>query len=94
MGLIANPTIPDDLCTLSTCTLAQAHFQYLPTLPGNALFLSIFSLCLLVQVWLGIKYKTWGFMAGMIGGLVLEIAGYEARVTMHSDPFTQTPFLQ
>jgi hypothetical protein len=93
MGLIANPVIPDDLCTLSTCSLLQAHYQYIPTLAGNALYIGIFALLLLVQIFFGIRYRTWGFLAGMIGGLILEIIGYTARVQMHFNPFTSNPFL-
>ncbi len=93
MGLIKNPTIPDDLCTLQTCSLLQAHFQYVPTLAGNTLYLGIFGLLLLVQVFFGIKHRTWGFLAGMVGGIVLEIIGYVARVQMHYNPFISNPFL-
>lgn len=84
MGLIVNSVIPDALCTLKTCSLLQAHFQYLPSLPGNALYLSIFAIYLVAQVGLGIRYRTWGFMGGMVGGLILEVLGYLARVQMHN----------
>jgi hypothetical protein len=93
MGLIENPTIPDELCTLATCTLAQAHYRYLPSLPGNALYTAIFGIFLAAQIFLGIRSRAWGYMVGMFGGLVLEIIGYVARIQMHSNPFTQTPFL-
>lgn len=93
MGLIKNPTIPDDLCTLQTCSLLQAHFQYIPTLAGNALYLGIFGLLLAVQVFIGVKHRTWGFLGGMIGGIVLEIIGYVGRIQMHYNPFTSNPFL-
>lgn len=93
MGLIVNPGIPDELCTLATCSLLQAHFQYVPTLAGNALYIAIFALLLLVQIFLGIRYHTWGFLGGMIGGMILEVIGYVARVQMHYNPFTSNPFL-
>ncbi|KAI9876974.1 MAG: hypothetical protein M1830_005130 [Pleopsidium flavum] len=93
MEAIAHPAIPDELCTLQTCSLLQAHFRYLPSLFGNALFLAIFAVLVVPQVALGIKYKTWGFMVAMLGGLILEVIGYTARVQMHSNPFSQDPFL-
>ncbi|KAI9850837.1 MAG: hypothetical protein M1838_004990, partial [Thelocarpon superellum] len=62
MGLIAHPIIPDEDCTLQTCSLAQAHFTYLPSLAGNALYLSIFAVCLVVQIFFGWRYRTWGFL--------------------------------
>ncbi|MCJ1366877.1 hypothetical protein MMC16_006008 [Acarospora aff. strigata] len=93
MGAVPNPTIPDELCTLETCSLLQAHFRYQPSLAGNALLLAIFAVIIAPQVFFGIKYKTWGFMGAMLGGLILEILGYVARVQMHYNPFTQNPFL-
>jgi len=93
MGLIQNPTIPDADCTLTTCSLLQAHLQYVPSLAANALFLSLFAVMLGAQIILGIKYQTWGFLGGMFGGLVLEILGYVGRVQMHYNPFTDNPFL-
>jgi len=93
MEAIAHPAIPDELCTLQTCSLLQAHFRYLPSLAGNALYLAIFAVLIVPQVVLGIQYKTWGFMGAMLGGLILEVIGYTARVQMHSNPFSQDPFL-
>jgi hypothetical protein len=69
------------------CLSAYSSVHYLPTIPGNAVFLAIFALVLIGQVWLGIKFKSWGYMAAMIGGVVLEIVGYQARISMNIDPF-------
>lgn len=90
---VPHPVIPDEQCTLATCSLLQAHFRYLPSLPGNALYLAIFALLIAPQVFFGIKHKTWGYMIAMLGGLALEVIGYIARVMMHSNPFTQDNFL-
>jgi hypothetical protein len=88
-SLIANP----DSCTLQTCPLSMAHVTYLPSLPGNALYAALFGLCLIVQIFLCVRYRIWGFLGGMFGGLVLEIVGYVARIMMHSNPFTKSNFL-
>ncbi|KAE9965822.1 hypothetical protein EG328_009378 [Venturia inaequalis] len=93
MGLLANPTIPDEDCTLATCSLLQAHYQYLPSLAGNALYVAIFSILLLSQIFLGFKSKAWGFMIGMVAGIILEIVGYVGRIQMHSNPFIDKGFL-
>ncbi|MCJ1337027.1 hypothetical protein MMC09_002306 [Bachmanniomyces sp. S44760] len=93
MGLIANPIIPDDDCTLATCSLLQAHFLYLPSLAGNALFVAMFAIILFAQVGLGIRYKTWGFLGGMFGGLLLEVIGYAARIELHFNPFKKSSYL-
>ncbi|KAH7194897.1 RTA-like protein [Fusarium oxysporum] len=53
---------------------------YMYNLGANAFFLVFFSLLLPIQLFLGIKHKTWGFMVGMVCGLSLEILGYAARI--------------
>ena len=71
----------------------MAHLTYLPTLPGNALFAALFGLCLITQILISVRYRTWGFLGGMFGGVLLEVIGYVARILMHSNPFTQSNFL-
>jgi hypothetical protein len=78
--------IPDALCTLKTCTLLQAHYQYLPSLPGNALYAAIFGVLIAAQIFLGVRCRSWGFLGGMFGGLVLEIISYVGRIQMHTNP--------
>ena len=90
-----NPTLTDwRLCTLDTCCLAQgAVFTYRPSYGGNIFFAALFGAFILPNAWLGIKYKTWGYMAGMIIGLVLEILGYVARIMLHDNPWDGNAFL-
>jgi len=82
-----------NLCTLELCPLEFAQVRYDPTLAGNALYLAIFALLLFIQTFLGIRYRTWGYFGAMVGGLILEIVGYGARVKMHFNPFLSDPFL-
>lgn len=81
------------LCTLDTCELDLANFNYIPTLEGNAAVAAIFGVLLLVQIFFGVRYKTWGFMSAMIGGLALELVGYVGRIMMHDEPFNNDAFL-
>lgn len=85
--------IPPELCTLSTCPLSEANLSYDPSLAGNVFYTVLFALVLLLQVGLGIRYRTWGFLIAMFMGLVLEIIGYISRIQMHYNPFTSNPFL-
>ncbi|KPM42163.1 hypothetical protein AK830_g4430 [Neonectria ditissima] len=80
-------------CTVETCPLSCAQVDYLPTLAGNAVYAAVFGLLLLTQLGLGIKYKTWGFMVGMVCGLVLEVVGYAGRIMMHDNPFDFNNFI-
>ena len=74
-------------CTLETCCLAQSLFYYLPNLGGNVFFALFFGLLMFPQVYLGWKYKTWGYASGMILGLAFEVMGYAGRVRLHQNPF-------
>lgn len=82
-----------DLCTLDTCPMSMANMDYVPSLAGNLIFVFLFAVVLIVQLFLSIRHKTWSYLVAMTGGLVLEIIGYVARVQMHSNPFTSNPFL-
>ena len=82
-----------DLCTLQTCPLEIASVTYDPSLGGNAFYLALFALILIIQIGFGFKWRTWAFTGPMFGGLVLEVIGYAARVQMHYNPFKSNPFL-
>ena len=90
-GNPTNFTIDD--CTLSLCPIIYAQVHYDPSLAGNALYLAIFGLLLIVHLFFGIRYRTWAFFGSLVGGLLLEIIGYAARVAMHFNPFLSNPFL-
>ncbi|KAI9795074.1 MAG: hypothetical protein M1816_000096 [Peltula sp. TS41687] len=80
-------------CTLSTCDLKYAQVSYVPSLGGNAFYVALFGLLLLLQFFLGLRYRTWGFWVGTVAGIALETVGYGARISMHYNPFPQNPFL-
>lgn len=80
------------LCTFATCPKSFQQIDYIPTLAGNVLYLALFGLILLAQIFFGIRYRTWGFLGGMVGGVALEILGYLARVELHENIFSDTWF--
>ena len=82
-----------DLCTFQTCPLILAHVLYIPNLAGNVLYLVIFGLAIVAQVFLAIKYMTPGYGIAVFGGLLLEVVGYAGRIQMHYNPFKQAQFL-
>jgi len=67
--------------------------DYVPTLAGNALYIAIFFVLLIIQIAQGIIYKTWSYMICMICGLVLEAVGYGGRIGMHLNPWDSNQFL-
>ncbi|KAF8846726.1 RTA1-domain-containing protein [Acephala macrosclerotiorum] len=90
-NLLTQPQCNQTICPLSTYN--QAWFSYLPSLPGNALYEALFFILLVLQLFLGIRYKTWGFLIGMVSGLILEVTGYIGRLELHFNPFKKSPFL-
>jgi hypothetical protein len=80
----------EDLCTLSTCSLTLSHFDYRPSLGGNAFVASLFALIILMNIYLGFRHKTWGYMACVSLGLTGEFIGYIARILLYSNPFPPT----
>lgn len=89
---MSNATCPL-VCTLDTCPMACAQMDYRPNFAGNIIFAAIFGLLFVVQLGLGIKYKTWGFRVGMICGLLLEVVGYVGRIMLYNNPFDFNNFI-
>ncbi|KAK3387644.1 RTA1 like protein-domain-containing protein [Podospora didyma] len=86
------------LCTACTCPLTiegwfLGYMAYFPSLAGNAVFAAIFGVFLLVQLYFGVRFKTWGFLISMGGGLILEVLGYVGRILMRDNMFTNTYFI-
>ncbi|CRL21241.1 RTA1 like protein [Penicillium camemberti] len=91
---MSNSTDPSDYCTLATCPLTEAYVEYVPSLAGNAFYLAVFAVLLVAQIVLGIRYRTWGYLGGLFGGLVLEVIGYAGRLQIHYNPFLFGPYLE
>jgi RTA1 like protein len=94
MAMTLNGTaIEPSKCTVDTCSLEYAKIEYLPSLGANVTYLACFGIILVCQLGLGIRHRIWGFLAGMSGGLALEILGYLGRVLMHYNPFKLNSFV-
>ncbi|KAF2500062.1 RTA1-domain-containing protein [Lophium mytilinum] len=80
-------------CKLGECPISWATISYLPNLGGNVVYLACFFVLLGIQMFFGIKHKTWTFLGSMIMGLLLEIIGYIGRIMLHNNPFIMNNFL-
>lgn len=80
-------------CTLAVCPLALTVYGYIPSLPFSSLLLALYSLCIIIQVGLAWKYKTWTYMTVMVLGCITEIIGWAGRVLMHSNPWNHAGFI-
>ncbi|KAI9694267.1 MAG: hypothetical protein M1820_009070 [Bogoriella megaspora] len=87
-----NPVLQDD-CTADLCMPQCGQINYEPTLAGNAVYLAFFVLLFIAQLFLCIRYKTFGFLIGMFGGIALEALGYGGRVGLNQDIFNFNWFL-
>lgn len=88
---MAQPIVP---CTLQTCPLQDGIITYQPSLGANGFFLVCLAIMLVIQIFIGLKYRTWSFSIGMCGGLILEIVGYIGRIQLHYDPFQFNYFIE
>ena len=90
---------PTTTLTASQCSQLQwclddyGQLTYVPSLAGNALFLALFICGLLAQIGLGIKYRTWGYLVAMIGGIALELIGYIGRIMLKNDILNNNDFI-
>ncbi|KAF5644724.1 RTA1 like family [Fusarium tjaetaba] len=83
----------DSPCNLDTCPVEWSIYSYRPSLAANIVFVVLFSLIGLVHAYLGFRWKSWGFMTGMLLGCVSEIVGYVGRIMMWYNPFSFNAFM-
>lgn len=84
---------PKSNCTLELCPITWSVYKYRPSLPANAIFLVLFALAMGVHIYLGVRWKSWWFMAFMIAGCLSEIIGYAGRIVMYNNPFSFSAFM-
>lgn len=80
-------------CTLALCPLEASILQYQPSQAASGTFIAIFALLMIIHAGQGTWTRSWGFMACMVCGCVLEIAGYIGRLIIHDNPFDFNGFI-
>ncbi|KAL9563816.1 hypothetical protein ACKAV7_012058 [Fusarium commune] len=83
----------DANCTLDVCPLETSILRYQPNISANSIFIGIFGISMALHLFQGIQMQTWGFMASMTVGCILEIVGYAGRIIIHNNPFDFDGFL-
>ncbi|KAM4057115.1 RTA1 like protein [Hirsutella rhossiliensis] len=84
---------PSANCTLDICPAEWSIYGYQPSLGANATFLVMFAILGLVHTYLGVRWRSWGFMSGMIVGCLCEIIGYAGRIILFNNPFSFGGFM-
>lgn len=81
-------------CTSVTpeCPVDATVYGYYPSLPWNAFFAATFGLAFILQLLLGIRYKTYTYMIGVGLGCLGELIGYIGRIMLHDNPYSDTGF--
>ncbi|KAF1941692.1 RTA1-domain-containing protein [Clathrospora elynae] len=74
------------------CPVEGTIYGYYPSIGANAFFAAFFGLCLIIQIGLGIRYKTWTFMIALGLGCLGETIGYIGRIMLYNNPYDQLGF--
>lgn len=79
------------LCTEVTpdCPVEGTLYGYYPNLGANAFFAAFFGFCFLIQLGLGIKYRTWTYLIALGFGCVGEMIGYIGRIMLNENPYAE-----
>ncbi|KAL2428742.1 Efflux pump himE [Exophiala dermatitidis] len=80
-------------CTISACPVSVSVYGYRPSLAASGTLIALYTICIFVQIFLGWRYKAWGFMAAMVLGCIDEILGYVGRILLWQNPWGQQGFI-
>ncbi|KAJ6446665.1 RTA1 like protein family [Purpureocillium lavendulum] len=84
---------PDATCNLDNCPIEWSIYGFRPSLAANTTFLVLFAAVGILHTYLGIRWKSWGFMTGMILGCLSEVIGYIGRIILWNNPFSFVGFM-
>lgn len=57
------------------CTIDKTTYGYYPSLPANAFFAAIFGALLVVQLFQGLRWKSWTYLVALAFGCLGEVIG-------------------
>ncbi|KAH6998844.1 RTA1 like protein-domain-containing protein [Ilyonectria sp. MPI-CAGE-AT-0026] len=83
----------DSPCNLDNCPIEWSIYTYRPSLAANVSLAALFGALGLVHLFLGVRWKSWGFMGGMLAGCISEVVGYIGRVMLYNNPFSFNAFM-
>ncbi|KAL8779023.1 MAG: hypothetical protein Q9213_007138 [Squamulea squamosa] len=80
---------PYDDCVDVTdfCVVSETIYGYRPNLGATSFFIAVFAACLGIQLFQGIRWRTWFYMGAMTLGCLGEVVGYVGRVLLHDNPW-------
>ncbi|KAK5056764.1 hypothetical protein LTR84_012296 [Exophiala bonariae] len=93
--MVVNPAHVNPLdcdAVSESCPVQASIYGYYPSIGWNAFFAAVFGICFFVNFWLGLRFRTWTYMAAMCCACIASTIGYAGRVTMHDNPFAKLGF--
>ncbi|EME84187.1 uncharacterized protein MYCFIDRAFT_135704 [Pseudocercospora fijiensis CIRAD86] len=83
-----------EICTEVTpfCPVEATTYGYYPNIAGNSVLLSIFALCTISQLILGIRFRIIAFSTVVLLASLAECIGYGGRLMMHDNPWSDAGF--
>lgn len=84
---------PDGNCTLAICPVQYSIYGYRPSLAASITFIVLYSISACIHLYLGLRWKKWGFMSCMLVGAATAILGYAGRIIMWYNPFDFSGFM-
>jgi RTA1 like protein len=74
------------------CPLEETIYGYYPNLATNAFFAAFFGVFMIVNLFFGIRYRSWTFLIAMAVGCMGETLGYVGRILLHDNPWSSVGF--
>lgn len=78
LGCVGNETV---------CPVKASIYGYKPDAPSTYFFLILFMICGIVNVYFGIRYKTWSYMVALTLACFTMALGYVGRILLSKNPF-------
>ncbi|KAK2615071.1 hypothetical protein N8I77_001847 [Diaporthe amygdali] len=80
-------------CTLATCPVEKGWLSSPPPIEGTAFMLAAFAILVPINLWVGARCRTTVYSLSMSAGLLLEVAGYGARLLLRRDLASKSYFV-
>ncbi|KAL3447209.1 RTA1 like protein-domain-containing protein [Aspergillus insuetus] len=74
------------------CPVEATTYGYYPNFAGNVFFAAFFGLLGVLQLGVGVYYRSWTIMIALASGALMELAGYIGRVLMNDNPWNGDAF--
>jgi hypothetical protein len=74
------------------CPVQHSIYGYYPSVGANAFFVVFFIMAVVLQLYAGVRYKTWSYLVAMFLGCVDQGIGYIGRIMLHQNPFSKVGF--